>query len=1372
MDLILLIEMKNQKINTTSFTLLIHLKVFIIFILFNTHQSLAFQKNDSIRIKHYSLEDGLSQTTVLALLKDRSGFVWVGTQEGLNRFDGQEFRHFKPKEADTTSISGNYILTLLEDKQGNILIGTLNGLDIYDPKSEVFNKVSLSNNENETITCLEIEENGTIWVGTRKTGIYKLVPLGQNTFEKSNFLTTTTIKSLFIDKQKQLWIGGFESSIFKIDLTQEKAQPKAFHLNIQGRVQAFYKTDEKLLIGTEAGFYIYDLSSKNVKSINLNQQGQSRTKDLSEFLDAGNSRVWIGTSSGLFLFDWEVEKVLKKIEYSETDINGLSNNRVYSLVQNSQDQIFVGTNSNLDLIDYSSPYLKNISKNKKGKHLLNDNSIFTVFKDEENTWIGSSDGGVNLITNDNIYYYKEDQTNPFSIAGNEVREILKDTKNERLWIATTRGLNMIDLKTFDPNRAIFISFIHDPKNVNSISNDFLKGIALDNENNVWGATYGQGIFRLQFSNSNTTSVVRFKNDKNNPNSLINDFVEKIMVDTDNTIWAGTQRGLSRLRFEDNSLKNPIFTNKTVLESSRKSTAPSAVLDITIDSKGNKWLASSIYGLNLYLGNNQFKTWTSQEMNLDGIIYSIQHDDNDKIWMGTTVGIINFDPITEAFKIYGIEDGIQNMDFNMHAKFKDNTGTIYLGGGAGLTYFHPKDLEAIDQPQPLYFSKLRVKDEIVAPNNASKPWLTAALDQSEKLQFKNYEFPFYLNFSSIDYRLNKDVSFAYKLLPTDTDWNFLKDPEIQFLNLPSGNYTLQVNGFSRGKKWEQAPLEIELVILPPWWASWWAYIMYASIAIALAYSFYRFQLSRKLALAESLRLKDLDQLKSNLYTNITHEFRTPLTVILGMTSTLKSKIGDNELETAYKSLEMIERNGNNLLHLVNELLDLSKLESQKMELNFIKGDIIPFIKYLSESFHSMADESHIKLTVYAEIDTLIMDYDVDKLSAIIYNLISNAIKFSNKSEGKIIVHINHMIEKEQLILKVKDNGVGIAKENLLNIFNRFYQVNASESRSGEGTGIGLALTKELVDLMGGNIVVKSELNKGSEFLVTLPITRNASVAKDQRFDMKPEPLISSKINNIVIDENFDPDSEIPFCLLIEDNHDVAHYLETCLKGKYQTMHALNGIEGIEIALDKIPDVIICDVMMPGKDGFEVCKTLKTDERTDHIPIIILTAKVTLKDRLTGLSHGADAYLTKPFVKAELFTRLDQLISLRKKMLLKMKNSHISTFLNKKAENPETKFLQKVIQIVNDDISNSTFGSGDLAKKLHLSESQVYRKLKAITDKSTAIFIRSIRIQRAKELLQTTNKTISEIAYDVGFNDPSWFSRVFKEEFGHSPSEISK
>ncbi|WP_316929620.1 ATP-binding protein [Winogradskyella psychrotolerans] len=538
--------------------------------------------------------------------------------------------------------------------------------------------------------------------------------------------------------------------------------------------------------------------------------------------------------------------------------------------------------------------------------------------------------------------------------------------------------------------------------------------------------------------------------------------------------------------------------------------------------------------------------------------------------------------------------------------------------------------------------------------------------------------------------------------------------------------------------------------------------------ALAYVF----ISRKLAASERKRLKEINQLKNTLFTNITHEFRTPLTVIKGMADSMKSNIKNKDIKNLETSLEMIERNSDNLLHLVNEMLDLSKIESGNMDLQLVQSDVIPFLKYISESFNSYAEENGISLTVYSEIDSLIMGFDSNKLTSIVSNILSNAVKFTPE-HGKIIVHINEITRKDQhaLFIKIKDNGIGISKNDLPNVFNRFYQTDASTIRKHEGTGIGLALTKELVELMNGNINVKSTLEKGSEFSVTIPITRKASLSpKVQIEDVSNFPTLKTSVNQTI--QLLDTNSELPLVLIIEDNIDVAHYLKTCLTDKYQTIHAVNGIEGIEMALENIPDIIICDVMMPGKDGFEVCATLKTDERSDHIPIIILTAKVTTEDRITGLSHGADAYLAKPFNKEELFTRLDQLVAIRQKLIHKIKNDGFKTILKNQTQDPKLQFLQKAINLIQTEINNSNFRSAELAKKLVISESQLYRKIKAITEKSTAVFIRSIRLQYAKELLTTTDKTVSEVAYEVGFNDPSWFSRAFKDEFGFPPSDTSK
>ncbi|MBE9488896.1 MAG: response regulator, partial [Bacteroidetes bacterium] len=537
----------------------------------------------------------------------------------------------------------------------------------------------------------------------------------------------------------------------------------------------------------------------------------------------------------------------------------------------------------------------------------------------------------------------------------------------------------------------------------------------------------------------------------------------------------------------------------------------------------------------------------------------------------------------------------------------------------------------------------------------------------------------------------------------------------------------------------------------------------------------FQVSRRFAATERKRLKEVNQLKNTLFTNITHEFRTPLTVIKGMTDSIKSNLENNQDDDLENSLDLIDRNSDGLLHLINEMLDLAKIESGSMELNLVQADSIPFSKYLTQSFHSLAEEKDIDFSVHCEIEHLEMDLDVNKFTAIVTNLLSNAIKFTSQG-GKVDVHIDKIQENNTNLfsLKVRDSGLGITKEEQLHIFDKFYQVDSSSSKLQKGTGIGLSLVKEFVELMNGTIEVESARGKGSIFSVKIPITNNA-VQSDGSELISASSI--SKSNSVLFDtiegqSLNEVDKNLPLVLIVEDNIDVAHYIKTCLKEKYQTLHANNGVIGIEMALEKIPDIIISDVMMPEKDGFEVCASLKTDELTDHIPIIMLTAKATFEDRLTGLSHGADAYLTKPFEKAELLTRIDQLILLRKKMLSKFEKTGIDRLLNKNVKNSETKFLNKNITVIHDNMTQTDFGSVQLALQLHLSESQLYRKLKATSGKSTAVFIRSIRLQKGKELIQTTNKTISEVAYDVGFNDPSYFSRAFKEEFGHAPSAISK
>lgn len=524
-------------------------------------------------------------------------------------------------------------------------------------------------------------------------------------------------------------------------------------------------------------------------------------------------------------------------------------------------------------------------------------------------------------------------------------------------------------------------------------------------------------------------------------------------------------------------------------------------------------------------------------------------------------------------------------------------------------------------------------------------------------------------------------------------------------------------------------------------------------------------------AEAQRLKELDELKSNLYTNITHEFRTPLTVIMGMNENIKGHEQERKL---------IRRNSKNLLQLISQLLDLSKVESANLELHKIKGDIINYLHYLTESFQSMATDKGIQLVFYAELDSQIMDYDEIKIQHIIYNLLSNALKFTEE-RGKVIVHIQKIGKENspQLKIKISDTGIGIPTDLIPHIFDRFYQVDNTLTRKGEGTGIGLALVKELVTLMEGSIEVQSEDGKGSQFIICLPIvdelsTTNLAPLHTLNKAKLEEAIIEANrenITEIATTFNTSTDEEQPILLIIEDNRDVTSYIQSILKKDYTIHTAINGEVGIEQAIAVLPDIIISDVMMPVKNGYEVCETLKGDERTSHIPIILLTAKAEQTDKLTGLKYGADAYLTKPFDKEELLLRLENLVLLRKKLQARFNNPEISSSISP-IEQQQADFIKKLESIVLEQLSNAAFSIPQLAQSCGMSQTQVYRKLKALTDKTPSQFIRSIRLKEGKKLLENSDLNISEIAYEVGFTDPNYFSRTFQQAFGISPRDYRK
>ena len=1351
-----------MKINLINILKQIKIDYALYFICFIITLSLFSQEKskriDLVRFKHFKIEQGLSQATINDIVQDKFGFVWLATQDGLNRFDGTEFKQFKPIKSDSTSISGNYINKVFVDSSENIWIGTMeSGICYYDSKLEIFNKVilNLTKKYSENITDITQDKNGNIWVSTSTSGLFK-VNLSKNGRIKSQKIesASNSFSSLYIDSSNVLWIGDFEGNVFTKKIFSKNSIIKKENIKVLGVIKSFYKTGNNLIIGSDFGLYFYNLITKRFSLIKLSVKSKSKIKFIKELLPYNKNTIWIATGSGLLLLDINTKKIIKHINNATDKKEGLSSSTVYSLLSIKNKKLLVGTANGLNILDFSSPTFNNISKDNLGKKLLNDNVVFSLLKDKSDFWIGTSDGGLNLIRNDKAYYFKENNDNPTSITGNVVRAIKKDTINNRLWLATTRGLSMIDLNTFSPSNPKFIVFHNQPNNSNSISSNFLKDIALDKDNNLWCATLNKGIFKLKMLSNNKFLITRFLHNDKNSKSLGSNFTNCIRINKNNDIWIGTKKGISKLTFD--KLNNASFLNLYKNEADAKTLSNNNVYDILIDKKENIWVATRD-GLNLLLENNKFKSWQKQKQFPNTIVYSIQDDDNDNLWLGTNNGLVKFNTKSQKFKHYSTADGIQSNEFNIHSKFKDDNGYIYMNGIGGVTYFLSKNIDKIDVKEPLYFSELKIKDQFIKPQINNKSVLKQALINTKEIDLKYNQFPFYLKFSSINYNFNKNVDYAYKILEQGNNWNIIKNKEISFHNLSPGKYTLQVNGYSRGKIWNQKPLEMTINITPPWYKTWWSYLIYSILLLSLFIFLHRFNLNRKLAIAENQKNIALNDLKSKMYANISHEFKTPLTLINGLSSLL---IKENKNNIDQQKLNGILYSGKQLLNLVNQMLGLATIDTKKETICYKNEDIIAFLSKGIKVYQNVNYKTQ-KIKFTSNVSKLIMDFDGDKLQKILNNLMSNAIKFTPK-KGKI--HLDVIKENTLLIIKIKDTGTGIEAKHLPHIFERYYKTFDTENNL--GNGIGMALTKELVELMEGTITVKSQIGKGTKFTISLPIHNNFSNTTEI---VPQQPIIN--ISREIITNNEEVIKKENSILIVEDNIAIRNFIKTLLGNTYTIHTANNGTEGLKIAKNKKIDFIISDVMMPKMNGLEFCKAIKSDIATSHIPFIIISAKTSNSDRVKGYELGIDAYLNKPFNNDELILIIKNLLEKRKdqinyfKNLLNLKESNQKISINQL----DIDFIKKIQEIA---LNGSVINADEIASNLATSRTQLHRKIKSLTGKSITQYINHIRIEKGKNLLKNESLNINDIAYKLGFESTNYFSRVFKKETGLSPLSYRK
>jgi signal transduction histidine kinase/DNA-binding response OmpR family regulator/ligand-binding sensor domain-containing protein len=1379
-------------------------------------------------VEEVRLPGGQPGNNVTSVVQGPNGFMWFGTHKGLHRYDGHEFITYKEREEGATtdgpSLDFSYVENLFWDSREILWICTYGGgLFAFDPVRESFKRYQHDPNDPHSISQDRVmsaaeDREGNLWFGTEQKGLNRL-DLATGKFARYSYkkgdstsLSHNTVKNIYLDHQGTLWIatgavpwmpyaGGLNRYVPEADhfvrYLYDQEDPNSLWTNaVQGLLEDrrgnFWVTTTAGLLKMDrtAGTFERMLYSPN----RPHAPGADVSKRPGPFslLEDRKGGLWVGTVDG---GDNPYHHLLRYDPATQSVLNLPVPGDAWELCESKDGTIWVAGGT-----------LVKITPVVNAPDLTKGEIAFEAFK--------------------KTALYEELSAGKLEEVWFQPITIAFDFKNGNAWTKNIYGVRINQDTLYFPilvnrNEANGNFQFHHLEDFNLtemgglFSGEFFSEwdvpcLAVDKEGKVWGSYFSGevGLFCFDPKQGTTTNYLHHAEEENSPWS---NYFSTMTMDQEGKIWIG------HLENSGISCFDPASEKWKRYRLDRNEEQVHLPLAIAAKEDGSIWIGGATAAIEPFLAAIHPDTDSVRHYKLPESIatyiraLAVREEKVVFAWNDFGLGVLQLDQPDGTIRLYNLDENnfpinnIAGMAFDKDAALwvaaledglyaridleKErwelyNTkegwpvmgrrttagpdGNIYLSTyNSSWVKIDPRQVPYTVEEVEAALVDLYINGErqIAGEHKAlPKPiWRLNRLDIAQR------EMPIGFRFSGFHFRSTRTV-YHYRLYPYEKNWKTVEDEAfVNYSYLPAGSYQLQVKAYTNNGSLDTDGIQLAVVIHPSWWKSWWAYTLYSLLLLALLAGLLLYQ-RRRLRLQATLqiereraeRLKELDQFKSRFYTNITHEFRTPLTVIQGMA---------RQIEGQDKIRQLIERNSQRLLNMVSQLLDLSRLENNSLALKWIQGDVIPYLTYLTESCHSLADQKKINLAFFAKVDKLVMDFDEEKLQHILINLISNAIKFTPEY-GSVKVVAGQQVENGQPYLEVavSDTGRGIPQSKLPHIFDRFYQVDDSTTRHSEGSGVGLALVKELVLLMNGCIEVESESGKGTVFTVRLPVRNEAEQVPIQA-DSRPTGG-AEKEEGISREASGLETTHLPLVLIIEDNADVTEYINSCLRGKYALLNARNGKEGIAIARKEVPDVILSDVMMPEMDGFEVCHQLKSELVTSHIPVVLLTAKATQEDKVAGLSSGADAYLTKPFDKEELLIRLENLTAISRRLRERLHHPTEPPAGASLQDQKEASFLKELHRIIHENMEDESFDTHHLCRAIAMSRTQLHRKLKALTGQPTASFIRSIRLQHAKKLITTTDWPIGDIASKTGYKDFSHFSRSFAKEFGYSPSDLRK
>ena len=1326
--------------------------------------------SSGLQPRHITTANGLPSNIITGITKDDKGFIWISTNKGFCKWDGFNSLVFQHIPSDTNSLSADDIPrnAFLWDKQRNqLVIGHLKGLSFFNPETADFVNLEINPDKKNSlpgpVNAVFKDNTGLIWIGTdngfcsiNKNNRISFRYTYQDKLPEGVFLDPGNINKVHdicqdVNNNDILWLATL-GGILKFNKTSNLLEwfyyPDQLYLRELNQFNMSIPLENgEICLGTwNFDLLFFDTKKDSFsRRIGQNAAGKFKTTErLTPYLPVTGSKVWVSSLEGLGILDPVSGEIIRYAEFKNQGGFRLAP-ELFLLDDNN---LWLGSENGIYVFKSQNQAVHNfIFKPKDENHWYLTRAMMEI-QQKDQILIGYGRGeGLHFFDLRKGAFFIQELPDK-RISENTVSAFLPLMRTEILFLERNHMYN------YNPATGR-IELMNISRNGSPILND----IKRDKNGNIWLASNNMGLQQFNLDQMKVQDILNWSETLGSGFELPN--FNELFADNYGHIWF-RRKGGSYGYYEPGKKAVTYFEE------------PNHFLDIS--SFGNRkgdtvWVAAVKKGIG-FIDTRSPDAGVQFVYSLDSLpvkfISDILSDHKNRLWCLTESGLLRLNPRGNDYFLFDENHGVI-----VHDSWSDKNnllpgklllledGRIAMGYRHGLGIFDPDSINAsVSIPKP-FLTSFKINGE------------NSEIHISEKVSFAHDQNNLSFTYSALDL-YQKGIILKHKLAGLDQDWADAEPGRDNYYpNLSPGRYTLLIKAMSLKGQGTPEQLNFLIKIQPPWWQTLWGYLLFVLLIVSSTIFLYRLQVKRQLAHRETKRLRELDELKTKLYANITHEFRTPITVIMGVASDLSQGTEYLNKKSLQNKVETIQRNSGNLLHLVNQMLDLAKLEAGKMIYQPIRSNIIAWLQYIVESHHSLAEAKGIQLTFYAETPVLEMDYDPNQLSKVVTNLLTNAIKFTGK-KGKVIFHVKFDSRNNQLHIKVKDNGIGIPAAELDRIFDRFYQVESAERAQYTGTGIGLSLSREIVEMIGGQIHALSTTGQGSEFDLLLPVTRNAKVVSNMRQNFDKSFLQNILPQSELEDEDpaAEHDPERAFILVAEDNQDVAGYIRDTIRNQYRVKWAPDGVKALELAVEYIPDLIITDVMMPVKDGYALCNDLKTNPETDHIPVIMLTARVTDSDRITGYEKGADAYLTKPFNKKELLVRIEQLLKLRRQLQEKYSRLEVPANNNNTPPGPEEQFILKAVTIIEKNFEKSTFHAADLAVEVHLSESQLYRKLKAITGKSSALFIRTVRLKKAKEMLENSGFSISEIAYQVGFNDPAWFSRAFKEEFGKTPSDSRK